>query len=107
MLHCDNDTYYTGYTTDLERRYQEHVKGSQKAKYTRSFKPLCLARAWHICGSKSVALKIEKWIKKKSKKEKKELIQFPERLMQVFKPDETLGLFFIELITKSCPLISG
>lgn len=96
VLHCDNDTYYTGYTTDLARRYQEHVNGSAKSKYTRSFKPLCLARAWHIRGSKSAALKIESWIKKKSKKEKKELIQFPERLMQVFQPDETLGLLSVE-----------
>jgi len=30
ILECKNDRYYTGYTTDLERRYQEHVEGSPK-----------------------------------------------------------------------------
>lgn len=95
LLHCNNDTYYAGYTTDLKRRYQEHLKGSAKSKYTRSFKPLSLAQSWRIQGSKSAAMKIEKWIKKKNKKEKEQLILFPDRLIHAFQADEDVTLISI------------
>lgn len=85
VLHCENNTYYTGYTTDLFRRYKEHVRGTASCKYTRSFKPLRIAQSWRIEGDKSVAMKIEKFIKKKSKKEKEQLILFPEALECMFK----------------------
>ena len=78
MLLCENGNYYTGYTTDLQRRYQEHVAGTIKCKYTRSFKPLRIAQAWLIEGGKSEALKLEKYIKSLSKKKKEQLILKPE-----------------------------
>lgn len=34
VLHCKDDTYYAGYTTDLARRLEEHNSGIG-AKYTR------------------------------------------------------------------------
>jgi putative endonuclease len=80
ILHCENGTLYTGYTTDLIRRYREHVTGSGKCKYTRSFKPLSVAQWWAILGSKSEAMRIEKFIKTLSKKQKQELILQPELL---------------------------
>lgn len=80
ILLCDNGAYYTGYTTDLTRRYQEHLKGTAKCKFTRSFKPLSITQSWEICGSKSAALKLERAIKKMSKSEKQQLILFPETL---------------------------
>lgn len=43
MLLCENNTYYTGYTNNLEKRYQSHVGGNGGCKYTRSFKPLKIA----------------------------------------------------------------
>lgn len=84
ILYCENDTYYTGYTTDLERRYQEHLTGSTKSKYTRSFKPLRIAQSWKIIGEKSSAMKIEKFIKQQTRKQKEELIASPEKLKQKF-----------------------
>ena len=84
ILHCENNTYYTGYTTDLQRRYQEHVKGSAKCKYTRSFKPLRIAQSWQIYGDKAIAMKIEKQIKLMSKKEKEKIIADPDLLRQIF-----------------------
>ena len=39
ILLCNNNNYYTGYTTDLNKRYDAHLKG-KGAKYTRSFKPI-------------------------------------------------------------------
>jgi putative endonuclease len=83
ILHCNNDNYYTGYTTDMVRRYQKHINGDG-SKYTRSFKPLNIAQCWQFFGTKSFAMKIENYIKALSKKEKIHLIQFPEKLAEVF-----------------------
>ena len=87
ILLCDNGSYYTGYTTNLTRRYQEHLAGTDKCKFTRSFKPVSLAQSWKIQSGKSIALKIEKFIKTLSKEEKKQLILFPERLTEFFPLD--------------------
>jgi putative endonuclease len=84
ILLCNNDNYYTGYTTDLMRRYEEHLNGSAKCKYTRSFKPLKIAQAWKILDGKQSALCIERYIKKLSKQEKSDLILFPEKLKHQF-----------------------
>lgn len=80
ILYCCNDSYYTGYTTDLTRRYEEHKKGTEKSKYTRSFKPIKIAQAWQF-DDKSTALKIEKAIKKMRKKDKELLIANPKKLI--------------------------
>ncbi len=80
ILYCNNGHYYCGYTTDLNRRYQEHVAGS-RCKYTRSFKPIGIAQSWQIMGDKSLAMAIERYIKKLSKSEKTFLINHPETLL--------------------------
>ncbi len=80
ILTCSNGSYYTGYTTDLLRRYQEHLSGTRKCKYTRSFKPLDVAQCWAISGTQSHAMKIEKFIKRLSKKQKNDLVLHPEYL---------------------------
>jgi putative endonuclease len=82
ILLCDNGSYYTGYTTDLARRYQQHLNGTAKCKFTRSFKPLEIAQHWQLQGSKSAAMKVERLIKKLSKEKKKQLILFPETLSE-------------------------
>lgn len=64
ILECSNGAYYTGYTTDIERRYREHCEGSAKCKYTRSFPPKRIAACWEIEGELSDLLKLEKSIKK-------------------------------------------
>lgn len=69
MLECINGSYYTGYTTDVTRRYQEHQAGSAKCKYTRAFPPERIARVWEF-ENKSDALRAEAKIKKLSKREK-------------------------------------
>jgi putative endonuclease len=84
IIHCRNNTYYTGYTTDVLRRYQEHLSGSAKCKYTRSFKPLKLAQCWQVFGDKTVALKMESFIKKMPKTKKIALILNPQILEKHF-----------------------
>lgn len=85
ILLCNNGNYYTGYTTDLARRYQEHLNGSSKCKYTRSFKPINIAQCWQVENCKRTTLKMEKYIKKLKRKDKEELILYPEKLMHLFK----------------------
>ena len=42
ILKCNDDSYYTGVTNNLERRIQEHNKSSTKSSYTFSRRPLIL-----------------------------------------------------------------
>lgn len=76
ILACNNQSYYTGYTDNLEKRFQEHLLG-KGSKYTRSFKPIAIAQSWEIKGDKSKAMRIEHYIKTLSKAQKEELIQNP------------------------------
>ena len=75
IIECMNGSYYTGYTTDIQRRYQEHLQGSKKCKYTRSFPPKELAAYWCIEDDLSCALAFERHIKKLSKSQKKIIIK--------------------------------
>lgn len=71
MLLCDNGSYYTGYTVDVERRIKAHMSG-KGAKYTRVHKPVELVYV-ETCNSKSEAMKRECSIKTLSHSEKKSM----------------------------------
>ena len=79
ILHCENDTYYTGYTNNLIKRYQSHMDGTGKCKYTRSFKPLCIAQSWEVF-DKSLAMSIEYRIKTMTRADKEKIIADPAML---------------------------
>jgi putative endonuclease len=83
ILLCENNCYYTGYTIDLDARYEAHLNGTA-SKYTRSFRPLKIAQSWKIPGDKSLAMKIEKRIKKLSRTEKEKIIRDPLTLFTSF-----------------------
>lgn len=57
LIECDDGSLYTGITTDVERRYAQHVAG-KGARYTRMKKPVRLV-GFRECGSRSEALKAE------------------------------------------------
>lgn len=80
ILLCSNQSYYTGYTDNLAKRYQSHLDGSGRCKYTRSFKPLKIAQSWLIKEDKLLAMRLEREIKKRSRKAKLELILKPQLL---------------------------
>jgi putative endonuclease len=80
ILLVDNGTFYTGITTDLSRRYREHVRGTARCRYTRDFPPRRLLQGWKVHSSRGEALRIERFIKGKSKKVKAGLINDPEVL---------------------------
>jgi putative endonuclease len=75
ILYCENNCYYTGYTTDLTKRYAAHANGTA-SKYTRSFKPIKIAQHWKVT-SKSLAMKLEYRIKKLSRQNKEKIIDNP------------------------------
>jgi len=83
ILLCENNCYYTGYTRDLEKRYEAHLNGVA-SKYTRSFKPIRIAQSWKIEGDKSLAMKIENCIKKLSRDQKEMIIKNPNLLVSYF-----------------------
>lgn len=83
ILYCENDTFYTGYTNDVVRRYQSHLNGTGKCKYTKSFKPIGIAQCWGIEGDKAIAMRVERYIKKLSRAEKEGLIKRPQSLYAV------------------------
>ena len=74
ILRCEDNTLYTGITTDVKRRFSEHMQDKLKgAKYTRAHKPKEIAAVWET-GTKSDALKLEYCIKKLEKIKKEKLI---------------------------------
>jgi putative endonuclease len=81
ILECENGNYYTGYTRDLTKRYQQHLGG--KVKYTRSFKPLRIAQCWQLFDEVGMTLKIERFIKRQTRITKESLISSPEKLTQI------------------------
>lgn len=73
MLKCKDNTLYTGYTTDLSRRVQEHEEG-KGAKYTRGRGPFQVVYI-EKHETKEEAMRREYAIKQLARKEKVKLIQ--------------------------------
>lgn len=73
ILSCADDTFYTGYTTDPERRLAEHNAGDG-AKYTRGRTPVDLVYL-ESHESKSAAMSREYEIKQFRRNEKRQLIE--------------------------------
>ncbi|MEF8882689.1 MAG: GIY-YIG nuclease family protein [Halapricum sp.] len=73
VLHCADDTFYTGYTTDVDRRVNEHEAG-HGAKYTRGRTPVEVVHV-ESYPSKSEAMSREYEIKQYSRAEKERLIE--------------------------------
>ncbi len=86
MLRCANQSYYTGYTDNLQKRFQEHLQG-KGSKYTRSFKPTSIAQSWEINGDKSKAMRLEHFIKTLTKSQKEQIVLAPGSLTAML-PDD-------------------
>lgn len=70
ILKCEGELLYTGITTDINRRLEEHFGRTEKcAKFTRSHKALSLEALWS-CENRSLASKLEYRIKQLSKPQK-------------------------------------
>ena len=74
MLRCADNSIYTGMTSDLDKRFNEHKSKSKNgAKYTKSHNAVKLEAAWKS-KDKSLACKLEYQIKNLTKKQKEKLI---------------------------------
>lgn len=71
ILRCKDETLYTGITTNLERRFEEHQSnGPRCAKYLRGRQPLTMIYHTQF-QNKSLALKAELKVKKLTASQKK------------------------------------
>ncbi len=93
MILCENKSFYTGWTTDLEMRFKQHKNG-KGSRYTRLNKPLKLVY-WETCKDKSSALKREKEIKKLTRKGKETLINSWQPNLKL--PDEFLQYDYLSV----------
>jgi putative endonuclease len=73
VLECADGTFYTGYTTDPERRVREHDTG-EGAKYTRGRTPVELRHVERF-ESRSAAMSREYEVKQLSRGEKERLVE--------------------------------
>ena len=82
ILKCSDKTFYTGWTSEIEKRIQEHNHGTCGAKYTRARRPVKLVYV-ERCPTPSDALKREAQIKKLSHEQK---LRFVGTVRKVRKP---------------------
>ena len=73
IARCSDETLYTGWTTDVEKREKTHNLG-KGAKYTRSRLPIKIVYV-EECDSKIEALRREYQVKKMTKSQKENLIR--------------------------------
>ncbi len=73
IVRCADDTFYTGYTTDVEKRIDMH-NASKGAKYTKGRLPVSLVY-FEEHENKHDALSREWHIKRMTRSQKEELIE--------------------------------
>lgn len=74
ILKCADGTFYTGVTTDLERRLKEHNDSKLGAKYTRVRRPVSLVLSESHANRSSAQIR-EAVIKKLSREGKQLLLK--------------------------------
>lgn len=74
MLRCADNSLYTGITTDVERRVDEHNGAKSITKYTRARQPVALVYKERV-ETRSEAGKREVALKKLKKEDKETLVK--------------------------------
>ncbi|MGH8373392.1 MAG: GIY-YIG nuclease family protein [Gammaproteobacteria bacterium] len=69
LLECSGRRLYTGITTDVARRVEEHRTGKKGARFTRANPPVRLLAMLRVNG-RSEALKLEAALKRLSRTQK-------------------------------------
>lgn len=93
MLRCEENSIYTGITTNLERRMAEHFeKNSKCAKYTFSHTAKKLEAVWQTDGRKN-ASKLEYNIKKLTKEKKENLINNSKKIEDYLSDKIDINMF--------------
>ncbi len=73
IVRCNDDSLYTGITTDLPRRLDEHNNSARGAAYTRGRRPVKIVYSAEEL-DRSAASRRERQIKNLSKPEKERLV---------------------------------
>ena len=73
IVQCADESLYTGITTDITRRVEEHNSSSLWANYTKTRRPVLLVRSQE-CSDRSDASQQEYAIKKMTRAQKIDLI---------------------------------
>ncbi|NTY40727.1 GIY-YIG nuclease family protein [Burkholderia diffusa] len=71
LIECADDSVYTGITTDVAARFDEHAAG-KGARYTRSRKPRAVLASFPL-PDRSSASRAEYWVKRLTPTQKREL----------------------------------
>ena len=79
LVECRDGTLYTGITTDVERRLEEHADSPRGARYLRGRGPLKLVYQQRM-GDRSLASQVEARIKKLPRKEKADRDRLSRRI---------------------------
>ena len=89
LIRCRDGSLYTGITTDVARRFAEHRgQGSGGAKYLKGRGPLELVLRKRV-GGRSLALRVERKVKKLPKAKKEKMIKDRNHLRDIIKTIET------------------
>ncbi len=80
FLYSENsDIYYVGYTDNYTRRFWEH-NNSDKDTYSKKHRPWTLKAVFEVGNDRSIAMQIEKFIKKQKSRKLIERIISGEKL---------------------------
>ncbi|AFQ47461.1 GIY-YIG nuclease family protein [Burkholderia cepacia] len=71
LIECADDSVYTGITNDVAARFEQHASG-KGARYTRSRKPRALLASFPL-PDRSIASRVEYWVKRLNAAQKREL----------------------------------
>ena len=100
MLRCSDNSIYTGITTNIDRRMEEHFSKNEKcAKYTYTHSAKKLEAVWET-KNKSLASKLEYYIKRLNK-ERKEILLNTKDLNVIFSNNDKIDVkeyFSIDII---------
>ena len=92
LIECADDSVYTGITTDVAARFDEHASG-KGARYTRSRKPRAVLASFPL-PDRSSASRAEYWVKRLTAVQKRELaagLRSLESVMPVVAAIDTSG----------------
>ncbi|MCA8089910.1 GIY-YIG nuclease family protein [Burkholderia anthina] len=84
LIECADDSVYTGITTDVAARFDEHASG-KGARYTRSRKPRAVLASFPL-PDRSIASRAEYWVKRLTAAQKRELAAGIRTLESVLPP---------------------
>ena len=73
IIEASDGSWYTGYTTDHDRRFKQHLAGKGAKYFNKSRRPVCHVIIFEMANLHD-ALSLEYWIKKLARPAKEQLV---------------------------------